>query len=172
LAGEPSPEKAQRNGLAIDPTHGGDARITGLHRRIVRELPFLCVIVVPRCLNRRDAFAVIWRFSRKGALTRVYHTAGDCAFLEPPMTFLDKPENRRRHARVRPSGLVSKTGTIIVDPKRPGITCTIIDLSASGACIDVSDPGRLPKRFVLLHGATRKSCLIVWRKFRTIGVLF
>jgi len=31
---------------------------------------------------------------------------------------------------------------------------------------------RLPSRFVLLHGATRKNCLIKWKKFRRIGVQF
>lgn len=81
------------------------------------------------------------------------------------------PENRR-FARVRPSGLVSRAAKIIHDPKAPPIDCTIIDLSAGGACLDLTDPGRLPARFVLLHGTTRKSCLVKWRKFRRIGVQF
>ena len=83
-----------------------------------------------------------------------------------------KPENRRRYARVRPSGLVSNAATIIVGPKGQTIGCTIIDLSAGGACLDLPDPDRLPNRFVLVHGATRKSCLIKWKKFRRIGVQF
>ena len=41
----------------------------------------------------------------------------------------------RRFARVRPSGLVSKEGMIIVDPKKPALPCTVIDLSAGGACL-------------------------------------
>jgi len=52
------------------------------------------------------------------------------------------------------------------------IDCTVIDLSAGGACLDLPDPERLPPRFTLLHGATRKSCLIKWKKFRRIGVQF
>lgn len=80
--------------------------------------------------------------------------------------------DNRRYARVRPSGLVSNTATIIVAPNRPAIGCTIIDLSAGGACLDLPDPDRLPSRFVLLHGATRKNCLIKWKKFRRIGVQF
>ncbi len=83
-----------------------------------------------------------------------------------------RPDNRRRYSRVRPSGLVSSTATIIVAPNRPTISCTIIDLSAGGACLDLPDPDRLPSRFVLLHGATRKNCLIKWKKFRRIGVQF
>jgi hypothetical protein len=78
----------------------------------------------------------------------------------------------RRFRRVRPSGLVSATATIIVAPGKPAIGCTVIDLSAGGACLDVTNPDQLPSRFVLLHGATRKSCLIKWKKFRRIGVQF
>ena len=78
----------------------------------------------------------------------------------------------RRYTRVRPSGLVSNTATIIVGPNRPTIGCTVIDLSAGGACLDLPDPDRVPSRFVLLHGATRKNCLIKWKKFRRIGVQF
>ena len=88
------------------------------------------------------------------------------------MTPTGSPQNRRRYTRVRPSGLVSSTGTIIIAPNRPTIGCTIIDLSAGGACLDLPDPGRLPSRFVLLHAGTRKNCLIMWKKFRRIGVQF
>ena len=80
-------------------------------------------------------------------------------------------ENRRFN-RVRPSGLVSNSATIIVAPGKPTIGCTVIDLSAGGACLDLPDPGQLPSRFVLLHGATRKNCLVMWKKFRRIGVQF
>lgn len=78
----------------------------------------------------------------------------------------------RRFRRVRPSGLVSSNATIIVAPGKPAIGCTVIDLSAGGACLDVSNPEQLPSRFTLVHGATRKSCLIKWKKFRRIGVQF
>ena len=87
--------------------------------------------------------------------------------MPTPMT-----RDNRRHARVRPSGLVSNAGTIIVGPKAPTIGCTIIDISAGGACLDLPDPDRLPRRFVLVHGATKKNCLIMWKKFRRIGVQF
>jgi len=67
---------------------------------------------------------------------------------------------------------MSSNATIIVAPGKPAIGCTVIDLSAGGACLDLPDPERLPSRFVLVHGATRKSCLIKWKKFRRIGVQF
>ena len=83
-----------------------------------------------------------------------------------------RPEDRRRFARVRPSGLVSRTATIIIDSKTPSISCTVVDLSAGGACLQVDDPQRLPKRFALLHGKTKKSCLVMWRTRFRIGVQF
>jgi len=87
------------------------------------------------------------------------------------MPVVPGPENRR-FRRVRPSGIVSSNATIIVAPGKPAIGCTVIDLSAGGACLDVSNPEQLPNRFTLVHGATRKSCLIKWKKFRRIGVQF
>ena len=81
-------------------------------------------------------------------------------------------QNRRRFMRVRPSGLVSKTATIIIDAKQPSIGCTVIDISAGGACLEVANPERLPKRFGLLHGKTKKSCLVMWRRHHRIGVQF
>ena len=81
------------------------------------------------------------------------------------------PEDKRRFARVRPAGLVSRTARIIV-PEAPPIDCTVIDLSAGGACLDLPEPGRLPPRFTLLHGGVKKNCLIKWKTFRRVGVQF
>ena len=77
----------------------------------------------------------------------------------------------RRFARVRPSGLVPKAAKIIIDNKSPAIDCSVIDLSVGGACLDVGNV-TLPKRFVLLHGKTKKSCLVVWKAGRRLGVAF
>ncbi len=85
---------------------------------------------------------------------------------------MTKTPEQRRFARVRPSGLVPKTATIILDAKSPGIPCTLIDISAGGACLEVANPDRLPKRFALLHGKTRKSCLVMWRRHHRVGVQF
>jgi hypothetical protein len=78
----------------------------------------------------------------------------------------------RRFARVRPSGLVSRTAKIIVDPKSPTVDCSVLDLSVGGACLDVAAQVTLPKRFVLLHGKTKKNCLVVWKAGRRLGVSF
>jgi hypothetical protein len=78
----------------------------------------------------------------------------------------------RRFARVRPTGLVSRAGTIIVDPKKPVIACSVIDLSAGGACLEINGQADIPKRFVFLHGGTKKKCSLVWQEGRRLGVSF
>ncbi|HUI95609.1 MAG TPA: PilZ domain-containing protein [Xanthobacteraceae bacterium] len=81
-------------------------------------------------------------------------------------------QERRRVSRVRPSGLVSNTATIILDPKKPGVACSVVDISAAGASLQVAYPEKLPKRFWLMHGKTKKSCLVIWRRHHRIGVQF
>ncbi len=65
-----------------------------------------------------------------------------------------------------PAGLVAKTGIIFADLKGAPTACTIVDLSAGGACIDVHGGDAIPKRFTLNHGGVRKSCLVMWQKGR------
>jgi hypothetical protein len=84
---------------------------------------------------------------------------------------MSRHENRR-FVRSRPTGLVSKFGTIVVDPKKPVITCSVVDLSAGGACLEVSVHAALPKRFVFVHGGTKKKCNLVWQSGRRLGVSF
>jgi hypothetical protein len=78
----------------------------------------------------------------------------------------------RRFARVRPTGKVSSTAKIIVGPKAPVIDCNIVDYSAGGACLQVYGETRLPNRFELLFGGTRKRCRVVWSVGRRLGVTF
>jgi len=78
----------------------------------------------------------------------------------------------RRFQRIRPSGLMAKTGKIIGDAKTPAIDVSIIDLSAGGACLGLSKDVAVPKRFVLLHGATKKNCCLVWKRGYRLGVSF
>jgi hypothetical protein len=80
--------------------------------------------------------------------------------------------DNRRFVRVRPSGLVSRTGKIVLGGKTPSIDCSVHDLSAGGACLEVNDPAALPKRFVLFHGGTKKNCVVVWKTGRRFGVSF
>jgi len=78
----------------------------------------------------------------------------------------------RRFVRVRPQGMMSKTGKIIIDPKKPVIDCTVIDLSASGACLQVSTPAGLPKRFEFLYAGVKKKVQLIWTRGFIIGVTY
>ncbi len=80
-------------------------------------------------------------------------------------------EHRRFH-RVRPTGMMSNTGTIFVDAKSPTAACKIVDLSAGGACLEVHGSEAIPQRFTLNHGGVKKTCHVVWQKGRRIGVSF
>jgi hypothetical protein len=83
-----------------------------------------------------------------------------------------KLRETRRFVRVRPTGLVSRVAKIIVDQKTPSLDCSVVDISAGGACLEVCGQVDLPKRFVLLHGGTKKTCNMVWRSGRRFGVAF
>ena len=78
----------------------------------------------------------------------------------------------RRFIRVAPRGLVSKVATIIVDPKKPVISCNVIDQSAGGACLEVCGQAVIPKKFILLHAGTKKTCKVVWQVGRRLGVSY
>ena len=78
----------------------------------------------------------------------------------------------RRFARVRPSAGKSDVAKLIVGPKLPVIDCKVIDYSAGGACLEVWGQPKLPNRFELLFGGTRKRCRVVWSAGRRLGVSF
>lgn len=53
--------------------------------------------------------------------------------------------------------------------------CWILDISASGARLQVNSPATTPDEFYLLlshNGQFRRQCLVVWRSDKTIGVQF
>jgi hypothetical protein len=78
----------------------------------------------------------------------------------------------RRFTRVRPKGRNSDVAKLIVDPKAPVIDCRVVDYSPGGACLEISGQTKLPNRFDLLFGGTRKRCRIVWSAGRRLGVAF
>jgi hypothetical protein len=77
-------------------------------------------------------------------------------------------ENRRHH-RVR---MPPTVGRIATDAKAPTLECRIIDISASGACLEVSTPSAVPQRFDLHHAGSRKKCNVVWKRGYRLGVSF
>jgi hypothetical protein len=79
---------------------------------------------------------------------------------------------KRRFERIKPSGPLSRSGKVIIDPKTPAIDCVIVDYSAGGACLEVLPRVPLPNRFELLYAGTRKKCRVVWTKGPRLGVSF
>ena len=79
---------------------------------------------------------------------------------------------KRRFARVRPSGLVPNRGTIVVDPRLPALDCAVIDISAGGACVYVNGATPIPERVTFVHSGVRKNCRVAWRKGMRFGLQF
>ncbi len=67
---------------------------------------------------------------------------------------------------------VLKTGAI--EFGGGSIDCTIKNLSATGALLEVVSPLGIPERFTLhfLADRTRRACTVVWRREKRIGMIF
>ena len=74
--------------------------------------------------------------------------------------------------RAAPRHRVLKAGTIEFSGE--SIPCTVRNLSASGAAIEINSPLWFPDRFVLAVASEglRKQCRVVRRQDRRIGVAF
>lgn len=81
-------------------------------------------------------------------------------------------QEHRRFARIRPSGLMPKTGKIIVDIKKPAMDCDVVDISAGGAHLAVHGSAAIPPRFTFLYSGSKKQARTVWIKGRRVGVQF
>jgi hypothetical protein len=78
----------------------------------------------------------------------------------------------RLYKRIAPSGQMSRTGKIILGPKEPILTCTVVDYSAGGACLEVCGRSSMPDRFEFLYGNVKKKSRVVWRRGVRFGVAF
>ena len=76
---------------------------------------------------------------------------------------------RRNSARHR----VFKSGTIEFN-RAGGISCTVRNLSATGACLEVESPLGIPETFALFmaNDHVAHHCRVVWRSEHRIGVAF
>ena len=74
--------------------------------------------------------------------------------------------------RAAPRQRILKAGTI--EFGGGGIDCTVRNLSATGAALEVVSPLGIPDQFnlVLTADHSRFSCRVVWRKEKRIGVTF
>jgi hypothetical protein len=78
----------------------------------------------------------------------------------------------RLYKRVAPSGLMARTGKLIVGPKQTILECKVIDYSAGGACLEVFGQGTVPDRFEFIYGTVKKKSRVVWRRGLRFGVTF
>ena len=80
---------------------------------------------------------------------------------------MDEHRIAQRH-RVLKGGTISFNGAA-------GISCTIRNMSDTGAALDVISPVGIPSNFTLVidgHQQASKACHVVWRKEKRIGVAF
>ena len=79
---------------------------------------------------------------------------------------MDEHRNAQRH-RVLKGGTIAFNGAA-------GISCTVRNMSDSGAALDVISPVGIPPAFTLVIDGDRdaKPCHIIWRKEKRIGVAF
>ena len=65
---------------------------------------------------------------------------------------------------------VLKAGTI--EFGGGAIDCTVRNMSATGAALDVTSPLGIPAQFTLVTDGSHTPCRVVWRKEKRIGVTF
>ena len=83
------------------------------------------------------------------------------------MESADDPEQRHgRRSRIFKAGTIEFSGN--------AIPCTVRNLSASGAALEINSPLWFPDRFTLAIASdgSRRACHIVWRNEKRIGVAF
>ncbi len=81
----------------------------------------------------------------------------------------------RAELRKKPRRQFHYSAKIVTDGKGSARTCTVSDISQTGARLVLDSDDELPDRFVLLftrNGDTRRCCRIVWRTGMTVGVAF
>ena len=67
---------------------------------------------------------------------------------------------------------VLKSAQIILSEKAPKLDCAVRNLSATGACLQVSTTYGLPTNFDVIIEGSRHQCRAVWRTDTNIGVMF
>jgi PilZ domain len=75
--------------------------------------------------------------------------------------------------RSTPRRRVLKAGTIEFN-RAGGVSCTVRNLSATGACLEVESPLGIPESFDLMIGSDwhARHCRVVWQTVHRIGVQF
>lgn len=79
---------------------------------------------------------------------------------------------QRRSIRIAPKSRAAQIGKILLGPRALAIDCHVVDLSASGACLELSQMPAFPDRFEFIHGGVRKFCRLVWQRRFRIGIKY
>jgi PilZ domain len=81
-----------------------------------------------------------------------------------PKKMLERGAPRRR---------VLKAGTIAFN-KAGGISCTVRNISDTGACLEVASPIGIPDAFTLAINSDHMQypCCVAWRSHNRVGVAF
>jgi hypothetical protein len=85
-----------------------------------------------------------------------------------------RKELRMEEKRQGPRTRVFKGAKIMFDGHASTIDCTVRNLTATGACLNVASPVGIPPAFDLSldGGRTLRPCSVVWWKAERIGVVF
>ena len=77
---------------------------------------------------------------------------------------------RKRYPRLR----TLKTGRIVFDRRSCVIDCTVRNLSAAGACLELPSTVGVPDRFDLMIGPEKhpRPCRVAWKDETRVGVTF
>ena len=67
---------------------------------------------------------------------------------------------------------VLKNAQIVLSEKAPKLECAVRNLSAAGACLQVSTTYGIPVNFEVIIEGHRRSCHAVWRTDTKIGIVF
>ena len=83
-------------------------------------------------------------------------------------------ENRQGNRRGEPRRKVARTATIMDQGSPSPVPCVILDVSGSGARLDVHASATVPQRFKLLIDVdgSERLCEVVWRRQNAVGVRF
>jgi hypothetical protein len=102
------------------------------------------------------SLCVVWGFTPE----TIYRFPG---FLEhdSPMEDEHRITNRQR---------VLKAGKI--EFGGGAVDCTVRNISATGAALDVTSPLGIPAQFILVTEGDHLPCRVVWRKEKRIGIAF
>jgi hypothetical protein len=75
--------------------------------------------------------------------------------------------------RDTPRRVVEKPGQIVFNGGRSAIACTVVNLSARGAKLQVSSVVGVPDTFdLVLSGNQKQPCRVRWRRLKSLGVGF